>query len=303
MAGLYAEKGFFLYCICPAIPLFFYNMSRIHAYILLTRPANLLIAFISIFAGGFVTGSVQPLFLLLMACVSGTLIMAGANAINDFYDLDIDKVNRPSRPLPAGLILPGAARLFGVICMGLGVVLALRIHLTATIIALSASLLVYIYSWRLKGTAVWGNLVVSLVTAFAFVYGGLAVGRMGNALIVGAFAFLYHWGREIIKDIEDMAGDRKQGLGTLPLKYGMRTAMTWATAILGLLVVVTILPFLSGYFNHWYLAIVVVGVDFFLIYVIFSMWMRPEPAHLGKLALWMKADMLMGLLAVYAGSR
>ena len=59
-------------------------MRSLIPYVKLTRPLNLLIAFISIFIGGFVTGTIQPLNRLLLACFSGVLIGAGANAINDF---------------------------------------------------------------------------------------------------------------------------------------------------------------------------------------------------------------------------
>ena len=84
-------------------------MQRIKGYIALTRPPNLIIAFLSIFIGGFVTGSIQPLVKLLLACFSGMLVMAGANSINDYFDLEIDRINKPKRPLPSGLVKPVSA--------------------------------------------------------------------------------------------------------------------------------------------------------------------------------------------------
>ena len=72
-------------------------MKTIQGYIQLTRPINLIIAFLSVFIGGFVTGTIHPLSKLLLACFSGMLIAAGANSINDYYDLEIDRINKPSR--------------------------------------------------------------------------------------------------------------------------------------------------------------------------------------------------------------
>ncbi|MCJ7811800.1 UbiA family prenyltransferase, partial [bacterium] len=125
--------------------------------------------------------------------------------------------------------------------------------------------------------------------------------RIGPALIVGTFAFFYHWGREIIKDIEDIEGDRSQNLKTLPIVCGVKPALTWATVLLVILIGLTLIPYVLRIFSILYLIVVTLGVNVFLVYVMVSMWKRPDSAHLGRLALWMKFDMFFGLLAVYLG--
>jgi geranylgeranylglycerol-phosphate geranylgeranyltransferase len=276
-------------------------MKKIDGYIQLTRPINLLIAFVSIFMGGFVTGSIQPLARLLFACLSGTFIAAGANAVNDFYDLEIDRINRPKRPLPSGRISPTHAHVFSIVLFILGIVFSVFIHMAGTIIAISSSVLLYLYSLRLKRTVLWGNITVATITGMAFVYGGMAVGRTRVAMVVGVFAFFYHGAREIIKDVEDIEGDQAQGISTLPIRYGVKSALVWITIALIILIGLTFIPYVLGIFSVYYLVIVVVGVDFFLVYVLMSMWRNSEPRNLGRLSVWMKADMLMGLLAVYLG--
>ena len=276
-------------------------METIRGYIRLTRPVNLFIAFLSIFVGGFVTGSIQPLAKLLLACASGTLIMAAANAVNDYYDYDIDRINKPQRPLPAGLVPPEKAHGFSIGCFLLGICFSFFIHLTGVAIAIGSSILLYLYSYLLKRTVLWGNITVALVSGMAFVYGGLAIGRIREALIVGIFAFFFHWGREIIKDVEDMEGDRSVGIATLPIRYGVRAALCWATGVLVVLIGLTLIPYIMRIFSVSYLIVVVAGVDVFLVYVLISMWRKPVAANLGRLAVLMKADMLMGLLAVYLG--
>lgn len=276
-------------------------MEMIRGYIRLTRPVNLFIAFLSIFIGGFVTGTIQPLGKLLLACVSGTLIAAGANAVNDYYDYDIDRINKPQRPLPSGLVPRKGAHEFSILCFLAGIGFSLFIHLFGIIITIGSSMLLYFYSYRLKRTVLWGNITVASVSGLAFVYGGLAVGRVGEALIVGIFAFFYHWGREIIKDVEDIEGDRSVGIGTLPIRFGVRMALCWATGVLVILIGLTLIPYIMGIFSVSYLIVVVAGVDVFLVYVLISMWRKPAAANLGRLAVLMKADMLLGLLAVYLG--
>ena len=277
-------------------------MQTIKGYIQLTRPVNLLVAFVSIFIGGFVTGTIQPVVKLIFACFSGVFISAGACSINDYYDLEIDRINRPKRPLPSGMVSPEHAYVYSLILLSVGVVLGLFIHLLGFIIALSSSLLLYFYSFRLKGTVLWGNLTVALIAGMALIYGGLAVGRTGQALIVGAFAFFYHLGREIIKDIEDVEGDRSQGIKTLPIQYGVTTALLWATVVFMVLIALTLVPYVLKLFSLTYLIVVVIGVDLFLVYVLISMWQKSEAKNMGRLAILMKVDMFVGLLAVYLGS-
>jgi geranylgeranylglycerol-phosphate geranylgeranyltransferase len=268
---------------------------------LLARPHNLAIAFPAIFLGGFVAGSVQPIVKLLLACFSGVCIGAGGNAINDYYDIGIDRINRPNRPLPSGLVTPGQARGFAFTCFGAGTALSACIHLPCFLVALGASVLLVQYSRLLKRTVLLGNLTVAFMLGLALVYGGMAVGRIRNAAVVGVFSFLYNMAREILKDIEDMDGDRANGAVTFPIRYGIRASLVLTTAVLVSLIAATIVPYALGYFSRTYLWIVVLGVDLYAAYAILSMWRKPDPKHLGKLAVGMKLDMLAGLLAVFLG--
>ena len=277
-------------------------MKTIKGYILLTRPLNCVISFISIFIGGFVTGTVHPLDKLLLAALSGTLIAAAANAVNDVYDLAIDRVNKPERPLPSGMVSPALAHIYAIILFIVGIGLGSFIHWKGFTIAIMTSILLYLYSSHLKRTVLWGNLTVAFVSGLAFVYGGLAVGRTEQALIVGGFALFYHLAREIIKDAEDVEGDARDGAVTLPIRYGVRLALVLATIVMCLLIVLTILPYTWGIFSTAYLWVVVLGVDAFLAFVMISMWRDASPANLGRLALWMKFNMFVGLVAVYLGS-
>ena len=98
-----------------------------------------------------------------------------------------------------------------------------------------------------------------------------------------------------------MKGDRSEGLITLPLKYGIKNALVLTSIVMVVLIGLTLVPYFMKFFSLVYLIIVIAGVDFFLIYILFAMWIRPIPEHLGRLAVLMKADMLVGLLAVYLG--
>lgn len=276
-------------------------MERIKGYIQITRPLNLFMAFLSIFIGGFVTGTIQPIAKLMLACFSGMLITAGANAINDYYDIEIDRINRPNRPLPAGRMSLNEALLYSWILCGGGILLSLFIHLGAFLIATGSVVLLYFYSIRLKRTVLFGNFIVALQLGVVFVYGGLAVGQIRVAFIVGVFAFLYNLGREIMKDIEDIEGDRSQSVVTFPIRFGIQKALTLITVVFILLIVFTISTYFFNIFSLAYLIVVVIGVDLYLIFVILSMWRNPQFSNLRRLSNLMKVSMFLGLIAVYVG--
>jgi len=277
-------------------------MKVIQGYIRLIRPLNCLIAGISIFIGGVVTGSIEPVKSLLLAAISGMLICAGGNSINDYFDIEIDKINKPFRPLPSGVIPPKHVFIFSFLFFMIGFSVSFFINTACIAIAGMTSVLLYFYSRSLKSVVLVGNVTVALISGLAFVYGGVAVGNVSKAFIVGTFALFYHFAREIIKDIEDKKGDGSEGVKSFPILYGNEAALFLASVIITLLIGLTIIPYFLEIFSIYYLIVVVAGVDVFLIYVMISMWYNKRIKNLRRLTVMMKANMLIGLLAVYIGS-
>ena len=277
-------------------------MSKLKSYAELTRPVNALIAAASIFIGAFVTGGIEPLWNVMIACLSGMCIAGGGNAVNDYFDAEVDRINRPQRPLPSGRVSRIGTLIFSLILLAAGTLLGSILTWKTGLIALSSSVLLFLYSYKFKMIAVLGNGVVSLIAAMAFIYGGLSVGRFGPTLIPAWFAFLFHFGREIIKDVQDCAGDRVIQAKTLPIRFGVETALIVATYIFILLILSTLVPALFRIYGMAYLIVVVLGVDIPLMHIIRSMWRDSGPANLHRLSLILKVEMLMGLLAIYLGA-
>ena len=274
---------------------------RLKSFLMLCRPLNVVIGMFSIFIGAFITGTIQPLLKVIFACLSGGFIAAAANVINDYYDVEIDKINKPHRPIAAGIITPKEGFVYAMILYIPGIVLGYLVNWLAFIVSVFSSALLFLYSYRLKRTVLWGNLAVSLITALAFIYGGIAVNRLGFALIPATFSFFYHLGREIIKDVEDVEGDRADNIETLPIKYGAKRALHLATGIYIFLIVLTLIPFIFKIFGSYYLIIVLFIVDFIIGYVLVSSWKNPASSNLSRLSLILKLNMFAGLLAIYAG--
>jgi geranylgeranylglycerol-phosphate geranylgeranyltransferase len=255
----------------------------------------------SIFLAAFICGELSPPMNVLLACLSGALITSAANAINDVFDIAIDRINKPQRPLPSGIVSVTGGWVFSMSCFAAGIALSWQINIQAFIIAAIICVLLFLYSAKFKRTVLAGNFIVSLATGMAFIYGGVAIGRVANAVVPATFAFLMHLGREIVKDMEDVRGDRANNALTLPVRYGLRAAKWTAIAVFAALFFATMIPFLLGMYGIYYLVIVMLGVNTVIAYSAVSLCRKTTGGNYRFLSALLKADMLMGLLAIYAG--
>lgn len=251
--------------------------------------------------GASLSGTIHPLGKIVLACVSGSLIMAGGNAINDYFDVEIDRVNKPFRPLPSSVLAAKGALSFAIILFALGVFLSIFIFPSAILVAVITSIGLFFYSAKLKQTVFLGNIAVSLFSASAFIYGGIAVGRWQEALVPAGFAFLFHLGREIIKDIEDQSADKTVSAQTLPLKFGTKTALKVTTVIFSSLILFTFFPYIFGVYGEAYFWVVLIGVDLVIVFALWFMWKHPSAETLRRISATLKADMPVGLFAIYLG--
>jgi geranylgeranylglycerol-phosphate geranylgeranyltransferase len=268
----------------------------------LLRPLNLGIVFVTIAGAAILAGASAAYWpTILFASLAGALIAGGGNAINDYFDLEIDRINKPNRPLPRGAATQQGAKWLWGVTSGIGLLLSASVSLGTLAIAIFWVISLYLYSQTLKRTVLTGNILVGVMTGLAFVYGGVAVGHAERSFFPALFAFLINVARELVKDVEDVEGDAKEKAGTLPVKYGVKPALVLASLTIFLLVVATFLPYSSGIYSFNYLALVAV-VDAALLYVIVSMWRDRSPANLSKLSLILKLDMVGGLIAIFVGS-
>lgn len=266
----------------------------------LPRPLNCLITALSTGVGAFAAGSHPLRAEVWWAALAAALIAGAGNALNDVADLEIDRINRPQRPLPAGHLSLRAALVQSLVLALAGIGIALWQKPALGAVALLVVALLTLYDLWLKRTALWGNLLVSALAAAAFPFGALAAGQLGRAWIPAGFAFLYHLGREIVKDIEDVEGDRAQGARTLPLRIGDRNAARLAGGILSLLAAFTWWPWLGNIYGWQYL-VPVLGVDGLVLWAAWRLLRDQGAAPGARLGSRLKWGMLLGLLAVVAG--
>jgi geranylgeranylglycerol-phosphate geranylgeranyltransferase len=275
-------------------------VKRILSYVKLTRPQNNLIAALSVLVGATISAHVDSWYKVSLACLSAFLISAGGNSINDFFDVRIDRINKPYRPLPRGDISLSSALGFSIALFLSGITLSLWIKAASIGVAGLACGLLIIYSSILKKRFLWGNLTVSLVSALAFIYGGMVTDDFRLSLIPAAFAFLFHLGREILKDLEDREGDFSSGASTLPIVLGAGFSLGICSSVFIALIALTLFPYMLNIFSSAYL-VLVLGADLVLVYVMWSMWGDRSRENLHRLSSILKANMLLGLAAIFVG--
>ncbi len=276
-------------------------MSLLLPIFQLVRPLNLLITFLSILGATALAGAEWgQIDVILLAGLTGAFVAAGANAINDYFDVEIDKVNRPERPIPRGALSQAQAFVVWAMASAVGLICGWFTGYYPFLIALAAVILLYGYSRWLKSTALLGNLLVGFMTGLAFIFGAVAVGSPEAGIMPAVFALLVNVAREVVKDIEDREGDRSSGATTLPLKYGVRPARALISVALSFLIVATIAAYLQGMYDETYLGIVV-AADVFLAYVAMGVWKSEEPVHMRNMSNLLKVAMVFGLAALYFG--
>ncbi|KAB1188519.1 MULTISPECIES: geranylgeranylglycerol-phosphate geranylgeranyltransferase [Haloferax] len=232
--------------------------ARASGFVELTRPGNAIAAGVLTFTGAFVAGATLSDTLAVVAAVLATVFATGAgNAVNDYFDRDIDRINRPDRPIPRGAVTAAEAKWFSVALFGGAVVSALVLPLVAIAIAVVNLVALLAYTEFFKGLPGVGNVVVAALTGSTFLFGGAAIGNPLGALVLCILAALATLTREIVKDVEDIAGDREEGLRTLPIVVGERPSLWLGVAVLVVAVAASAVPFLNGEFGLAYLGLVV----------------------------------------------
>jgi geranylgeranylglycerol-phosphate geranylgeranyltransferase len=276
--------------------------SRIPSFIKITRPVNVLITFITIIVAAVICSEGNyPVSKIFFAAVSAGMTAAAGNVINDIFDLEIDKINRPKRPLPLGNIKISEAVGLYIGLVIFSIFISSLINLPALIIEIVTTVLLFLYSILLKKKPLAGNLLISFLTGLAFIYGGVAVGNVTWAVIPAVFALLINLLRELVKDMEDLEGDSAKGAITFPGKYGNLLTKKIIFILAFILMLATLYPFVFRLYRIEYFIIVMAVVNPVLVYFLKSLFSDDSRKNLNKLSFVLKLNMVFGLIAIYLG--
>ena len=278
-------------------------MKNIKNYFLLTRPLNVLISGLAMVVSAAILNSLEETKILLLIVFIVMSYTAAANAINDVLDLEIDKINRPSRPIPSKNLKKRTALKFSFTLFLVGSMLSLQLPTAAQFISVVISMpLMIVYSTNLKSKPLIGNIAVSFIIGLSFIFCGAAFENIYPMWTPGILAFSLTLIREIIKDIADLEGDRVAKCKTYPIQYGLEATVKLVAILSSIVSLAILLPYFNNVYNYWYLIILVIGVELPLIIVVFSLVKNPTILAANQGSKILKLSTIMGLIAIYLGT-
>lgn len=277
-------------------------LKKILAVYRIIRPLNFIITFISIIVAYVISNKGDKFSLvILLAAFSGALAGAAGNVINDYYDMETDKINKPERVLPSGgLTDKGTLFLYGIIVL-LSLDLAFWAGWQSFVVVFISTGVIFIYSYELKRVPLLGNIVVSIMTGMAFIYGAIIAGNITGGIIPAAFAVLINFIREIVKDIEDIEGDSRTGIRTFPIIRGVNSAIKIASITVIALIILTTVPFILEIYKIEYFVVIMLVVNPLLVVIIKLLRTSQSKENIKRVSGLLKLAMVLGLIAIYSG--
>ena len=259
--------------------------------------------------------------LFWLLCLASLLIAAAGYIINDYFDLNIDQVNKPEKLVVDTIIKRRWAILWHWLLSFLGIIISFYISwkLNNWVIGLANSgcvFLLMLYSTTFKKKLLIGNLIISVLTAWVVLVLFLAewnlnarpdaavqiaMGRLFKlAVVYAGFAFIISLVREVVKDVEDMEGDARYGCRTMPIVWGVNVAKVFAAVwIVVLLAAIVILQFYVLQFRWWWSIIYsLVLIIAPLLWILLRLYRANTKSDFHQLSNMIKIVMMTGVLSM-----
>ncbi|MFX0080363.1 MAG: geranylgeranylglycerol-phosphate geranylgeranyltransferase [Candidatus Hodarchaeota archaeon] len=274
------------------------------------RPLNCLMGSLTVIIGILNTRigiNVSTIIFNIILGIFTYFFLAGSgNVINDYYDIEIDKINRPERPIPRGSITLNQAKIIWLISALVGITIAVlhsflfQIGYLNIIIAVFMGFTGWLYAAWGKKSGFMGNIIVSVSFSIGLVYG--AVLNNSNIPFYIYFFFLTSFflllSREIIKGCEDIEGDKKEGVKTLAIRIGVEKSAKISMIFAILAIIFFILPLFTNIINHlFFLISMFFGLGAVIYAVIIMMKRNLTRNDFKKASLILKLGAYLGLIA------
>jgi 4-hydroxybenzoate polyprenyltransferase len=258
-------------------------------------------------------------FYWCLLAFSSVVIAAAGYIINDYFDLNIDRINKPDKLIVERHIKRRWALVWHIILSVLGIMIGFYIDLKTNVRFLGFAnaacvVLLFAYSISLKKKLLAGNILISLLTAWTvFVVtfcemsnmidlrGSYAIEKITRlTFLYAAFAFIISLIREVVKDMEDIEGDRKYGCTTMPIVWGINTSKVFVTVWLIVLVALLIVIQVYVLQFKWYISALycIVFIIFPLLKMFRDLFRATDARDYHKLSSAVKFVMFTGILSM-----
>jgi len=258
----------------------------------------------------------QNLFFLLI--IASVCIAAAGYIINDYFDVNIDQVNKSSKVIIGAYIKRRYAILFHALLSITGLLLSMYIgykiqNIYIPVFNFSSIVVLWFYSTTFKKKLLIGNILISLLTAWVILVLTVAEYRfrispqdivwqrlLKVSFVYAGFAFIISLVREVIKDMEDIEGDLKYKCKTMPIVWGLPVSKVftgvWIVVLTGLIAALQIYVLQFGW---WYSALYsLLTIMIPLVWVLRKLYEANTPQQFHTLSKMVKMIMLAGILSM-----
>ncbi|MHA1366068.1 MAG: geranylgeranylglycerol-phosphate geranylgeranyltransferase [Candidatus Heimdallarchaeota archaeon] len=292
--------------------------EKIRPWIIIQRPFNCFLITMCAIVGIMVSNPnefndaqlLTHLPSLIMIFIGGWALSASAMVLNDYFDIEVDKINDPNRPIPSGKITPKQALTFGIILIVIGILMGIGIDLyeylgnsgvqigVSIVTAVICAIMAAAYTRYMKRFSIIGNLAVSVGVWMGFLYGDLVLDFQILPLTqcMAAAAFFLNFGREVSKGIMDIEGDRENDVTTVATALGPRWTSIISSIIIFLAIPVSIIPIFFAEASWVYLFSINV-IQALVLSVSIWLLIDYKPATIKKIKYMVLVTMLLALIA------
>lgn len=260
------------------------------------------------------------MYVLIAASV---LIAAGGYIINDYFDINIDRVNKPDKMVVEKIIYRRWAILMHIFITAAGLILSLAVSFKTNYLIVAVNIgcaiLLWVYSTTFKKKLLSGNIIIAALMAWTVLViyfatsGFFYLSRGGDeqihqamqriykfAVLYAGFAFIISLIREVVKDIEDMEGDAKYGCKTMPIVWGVPAAKVfagvWMVVLIGALVILQFYVLqLRWWLSALYCALLLIAP---LCWTLHKFYKAQNTADYRRISTMIKVVILLGILSM-----
>jgi 4-hydroxybenzoate polyprenyltransferase len=274
-----------------------------------------------IFQQGGLKPHVHGLYFVLLM-ISSVFIAAAGYIINDYFDLNIDLVNKPDKMVVDKVINRRWVLVWHWILSFIGIGLGFFIDRMTGVMLLGFAnmacvMMLFIYSISLKKKLLSGNVLISLLTAWVILvitwcesryflnairqYETVDVGKLTRlTFLYAGFAFVISLVREVIKDMQDIEGDRRYGCKTMPIVWGLNVSKVFVAVWLFVLIAsLAIVQFYVLQFKWWISAVYTIVFVILPLLIVLKKLMKAQGSDdFKKLSDLVKLAMFTGIISM-----
>lgn len=276
-------------------------MEKVRSLLGLLKPELPVAAGICVIVGqALALGGAPGAWPALFGFLIGFLISGAEMVSNDLFDLEVDRVNHPERPLPSGRVSVPEVAAFTAILSAAGLSVAALQGPPVLAFTVLIWMLGLLYNWRLKRLGLPGNAIVALSVGMTFVLGGIMAGRpdSGPVWTFAIMAALFDLAEEVSGGVMDAEGDALIGSRSIARLYGRRAALSMVTLLFVSFMALGTVPFIVGWMGWSYL-LLIIAADMAVAFLVIQLWRSSSPEEGRGVQRALYLTMMLFIVAIF----